>query len=416
MSTRATDRDASGGTRGFPRARVAALGALVGVAWLLAGCSGSSGSDKAAGRVDTSSTTTTTRPPAVVDATIDDGAADVPVDGHIGITVEHGTFDNVEMISGADAAFAHDPGEGLLNDSATGWMSPTDLAPSSPYRIEATVTGADGRTTEHSWDFTTGAPLAEVHTSINVGDGYTYGVGMPIIVTVNTPVPTEQRNAITDRLRVTSEPAVEGGWRWFSESELHWRPRDFWPAHTDVHLDVDFTGLHLGDGVWGVDGRTVDFDIGDAHVSRVDAATHTMDVKINGKTERSFPISTGRDGPDTETRSGIHVVNEKSELVVMDSATIGIPEGDPRYYKVDAEWSVRISNSGEFVHSAPWSVGSQGQANVSHGCVNASPENAKWFYDLTRTGDVVVVVNTSRQLEPWNGYGDWQVPWAEWVN
>ncbi|HET8930389.1 MAG TPA: L,D-transpeptidase, partial [Acidimicrobiales bacterium] len=184
----------------------------------------------------------------------------------------------------------------------------------------------------------------------------------------------------------------------------------------NVHLDVDFTGLHLGNGVWGVDGRTVDFSIGDAHISTVDAGAHTMSVQVNGQVVNTFPVSTGRPGPTTETRSGVHVVNEKSPMVIMDSSTIGIPVDSPEGYKIEAEWSVRISNSGEFVHSAPWSVDSQGHANVSHGCVNASPGNAKWFYDLTQTGDVVQVVNTPRQLEPWNGYGDWQVPWDQWVN
>lgn len=386
-------------------------------AFALGACSGS-GTDArgVSGEPDATAATTTTLPAAVVKSTIDDGATDVPVTSHIGISVEHGTIEDVTLTSGAAAAFGSGPTDGLLNSEATAWMSPTDFAPSSPYRIEATVLGADGESTEHTWDFTTGAPVEELHTSINAGDGITYGVGMPIIVTLNNPAPPELHDAVVERLKVTSEPAVEGGWRWFSDSELHYRPAEFWPAHTSVHLDVDFTGLHLGKGIWGVDGRTVDFTIGDAHVTTVDAATHQMTVRVNGEVVNSFPISTGRPGPTTETRSGVHVVNEKAPLVVMDSSTIGIPVDSPGGYKIDAEWSVRISNSGEFVHSAPWSVGSQGYANVSHGCVNAAPDDAKWFYDMTMTGDVVAVTNTPRQLEPWNGYGDWQIPWAEWVN
>lgn len=389
--------------------------ALITLAALLGACS----SSKAAPSESTTksdATTTTTLPPATITATVTDGATDVPLTSPIGLTVDHGTLDSVDLATDPSATTAPKPGEGVLNADRTGWLSPSDFAPHTPYTIVAEVSGVDGKTSSHRWTFTTGAPVTEVHTTTNVGDGATYGVGMPIVVTLNAPAPALLRKAVTDRLKVTSEPAVTGGWRWESDTEIRYRPKEFWPAHTNVHLNIDFTGLNLGSGTWGVDGRTVNFTIGDSHVSTVDAATHRMSVKVNGVQVNDFPISTGRPGPTTETRSGIHVVNEKSPLVVMDSSTIGIPVNSPGGYKIDAEWSVRISNSGEFVHSAPWSVGSQGYANVSHGCVNASPNDAKWFFDQTQIGDVVQVINTPRQLEPWNGYGDWQIPWDQWVN
>lgn len=399
--------------RAAPRRLVVLLAGLI---LVVAACSGGASGTDGAEPATTRATTTTTLPPAEVTATIDDGATDVSVAAPIGVTVAHGTFESVTLSRGADATFAPEPAEGVLNADRTGWLGPSDFAPNSPYVIEARVAGVDGTSTDHTWNFTTGAATLELHTSTNVGDGATYGIGMPIIVTLNTAVPEALRKAVTDRMQVTSEPAVTGGWRWFTDTEVHFRPAEYWPAHTAVHLNIDFAGLHLGGGVWGVDGRTVDFAIGDAHISVVDAAAHTMSVQVNGQVVNTFPVSTGRPGPTTETRSGIHVVNEKAPMVIMDSSTIGIPVDSPEGYRVEAEWSVRISNSGEFVHSAPWSVDSQGRANVSHGCVNAAPADARWFYDLTMTGDVVQVINTPRQLEPWNGYGDWQVPWDQWVN
>jgi hypothetical protein len=45
-----------------------------------------------------------------------------------------------------------------------------------------------------------------------------------------------------------------------------------------------------------------------------------------------------------------------------------------------AATACRISNSGEFVHAAPWSVAQQGSSNASHGCINLSSDNAKWFF------------------------------------
>ena len=52
----------------------------------------------------------------------------------------------------------------------------------------------------------------------------------------------------------------------------------------------------------------------------------------------------------------------------MNSETVGIAQGSPDAYNIDnVEYAMRVTFSGEFVHAAPWSVGSQGYANVSHG-------------------------------------------------
>ena len=57
---------------------------------------------------------------------------------------------------------------------------------------------------------------------------------------------------------------------------------------------------------------------------------------------------------------------------------------------------MRVTYSGEFIHAAPWSVGSQGYANVSHGCTGMSTANADWLYHMTVRGDVVEYVGTDR--------------------
>ena len=57
------------------------------------------------------------------------------------------------------------------------------------------------------------------------------------------------------------------------------------------------------------------------------------------------------------------------------------------------DYATRITWGGIFVHSAPWSVNQQGNSNVSHGCINLSPTNAKWFFDNVRNGDQVSIVN-----------------------
>ena len=138
-----------------------------------------------------------------------------------------------------------------------------------------------------------------------------------------------------------------------------------------------------------------------------------MKVFENGKLLRTLPITTGK--PGFTTRSGVKVIMEKFETRRMNSETVGIPAGSSEAYDIDdVRWAMRLTNSGEFIHAAPWSVGSQGHANVSHGCTGMSTENAGWLYSLSRRGDVVEYVGTDRPMEPDNGYGDWNISWASY--
>jgi lipoprotein-anchoring transpeptidase ErfK/SrfK len=75
----------------------------------------------------------------------------------------------------------------------------------------------------------------------------------------------------------------------------------------------------------------------------------------------------------------------------MDSRTIGIPLSDPEGYKLTVYNAVRVTWGGVYVHAAPWSVASQGKANVSHGCINLSPDNAAWYYNTVNIGDPIIV-------------------------
>jgi lipoprotein-anchoring transpeptidase ErfK/SrfK len=84
-------------------------------------------------------------------------------------------------------------------------------------------------------------------------------------------------------------------------------------------------------------------------------------------------------------------------------------------YRTDVNWATQISCSGIYVRSAPWSVGSQRYPNTSHGCLNVRPSHALWFYDNTKRGDIVEVLNTlGFTLSGTDGLGDWNIPWEQW--
>ena len=184
---------------------------------------------------------------------------------------------------------------------------------------------------------------------------------------------------------------MPGGWHWFSARELHFRPQQFWP--TGEQVTVERRPRRLGRGQRAV-GRQVEqrvhFTIGDAHVSVANLATHQMTVSDNGRLIAVYPFSGGR--PTDPTMNGTHIVLDRESVVRMVSSTNGIPVNSPDGYDELVYQDVHISDSGEYVHAAPWSVGSQGRTNVSHGCINLSPANALTFFAFSRVGDVVQVV------------------------
>jgi lipoprotein-anchoring transpeptidase ErfK/SrfK len=300
---------------------------------------------------------------------------------------------------------------GRLGGDGRTWVSSGALAPATRYRLAVEAVDAAGTPTRRVTSFTTLRPRAELRAAIMPLEGETVGVGLPIGVWFNQPV--GDRAAVERRLQVVSSEPVKGAWHWFSATEVHYRPRSYWPSGARVTLRALLAGTDAGSGVWGVVDRTVRFRIGDRHVSVVDARTHRMRVTENRRTVRVLPVSTGRER--YPTTNGVHFVIEKTRDKLMDSSTVGIPRDSPGGYYQHVAWSVRISNSGEFVHAAPWSVGSQGRANVSHGCVNLSTSNAAWFFKRTRRGDVVEVVGSPKRPGGSFGVADWNMSWSAWL-
>jgi lipoprotein-anchoring transpeptidase ErfK/SrfK len=334
------------------------------------------------------------------------GATRVALDARARVVATGGRLRAVRVTG----AGGHPLAGGLADDGRT-WVSSGPLAPATRYRVVADAVDEAGAPAKRTTTFTTLRPRAELRAAIMPLDGETVGVGLPIGVWFSEPV--ADRAAVERRLQVTSSRPVTGAWHWFAGNEVHYRPRTYWPSGSRVTLRARLAGTDAGRGVWGVADRTVRFRIGERRVSVVDVRTHRMKVTSGGRTLRVLPVSTGRDR--YPTTNGVHFVLEKTPIKLMDSSTVGIPRNAPGGYYQRVRWSVRISNSGEFVHAAPWSTGSQGRANVSHGCVNLSTANAAWFYRLTRRGDVVEVVGSPKRPGSSFGVADWNMSWSRWL-
>ncbi len=347
--------------------------------------------------------TRTTAPPVVSFAPVAD-QADVRLDAGVAVSVATGRLTAVTVSTGpTDKA----PLSGQLDPAGARWTSTAGaaLAPATKYLVTANVVAKDGSPSVASSSFTTIAPANRVTARVAPLNGSTVGVGHPIALYLSKPV--ADRAAVERRLTVTADPAVAGSWLWVSDTQLRWRPQQYWVPKTKVTFNAALAGVDLGGGTWGTESRSVSFTIGDSHISQIDAATYQMKVMTNGVPERTIPVSLGRE--KYPTKSGVHVVMDKERTTVMDSASFGVPAGSSESYSTKVEWATRISNSGEFVHSAPWSVKDQGRRNVSHGCVNVAPDHAKWFFNYSQLGDVVEITGTPAKIEGTNGFGDWNV-------
>ena len=312
-------------------------------------------------------------------------------------------------VSVTDATGAEVPGE--LANGGTEWHIPAGILElSTQYTVKATVVDRYGTALTQDAAFTTIVPSNVLDYDVSVADGATYGVGMPITITFNKMI--ADRAAVEQRLQVTTSTPVEGSWSWRGDRTVSYRPKEYWPAGVKVSMTADLRGVEPEPGLFGVENTTVNFQTGNAVIATVDAATHMMTVRRNGVVERTVPITTGK--PGWETRSGIKVIMSKQRHVIMDASTLGVDKEDPEYYRLDVDYALRITSSGEFVHAAPWSVASQGVANVSHGCVGLSTANASWFYNSANVGDIVQVINTGRAQDRGNGITVWNESWDSW--
>ena len=345
---------------------------------------------------------------AVVAITPADGAAKVGLTKPIKVTVSKGTLSTVTVTSKQGQTL-----KGTLSDDKLSWTSRGRLAANTTYQVTVQAASADGKPASRSASFTTLTPKGTVTAAITPSDGWNVGVGMPVIVNFSRSVSTANRPAVEAALKVNTDANIEGSWRWFSSQQVQWRPAVYWPSNAKVNVTADLSGVEIQPGLYGsTTERSSDFTIGSAVISTVDVSGHSLTMRKDGKVVRTIPVTTGK--ASMATRNGIKVIMSRETSHRMVSSTIGIKKGTPGYYDILTKYAMRLTYSGEFLHAAPWSTGSQGSANVSHGCTGMSTANAKWLFDHSKVGDVVVYKHSTRKLEWGNGYTAWDMSYAKW--
>ena len=413
-----------------PRYLVAGAGVLA--AAVLTACTSSSSPGSAAigtGGAASSSTSvspaapTSTAParPVRLAITPRSGSRKVNPIAPIRVSAEGGTLTAVSLTNSSGKHVA-----GTMATDRGSWTASEVLGYSKSYTLRSTARNADGKTVTKVSKFATltpdnmTMPYIDTTGGSAMEDGATYGVGM--VVNVHWDEAITNKKAAERTLTVRTKPAVTGSWYWVDDQNVHWRPRHYYKTGTKVTVTAKDFGVDVGHGLYGQADTSTRFRVGAKHVSVADDNTKHVRVYVNDKFVRSMPTSMGRGGSVTIngltitywTQRGTYTVLDKSNPVIMDSRTYGLPFSKGGY-KEPINWATRISTDGVYLHELTATIWAQGNTDTSHGCLNLNPENAEWFFKLSRPGDIVIVKHTGGSpLAVWQN-GDWSVPWKQWV-
>jgi hypothetical protein len=394
-----------------------AASALLGGVLVLTACSG--GDDKASGsggdtsqaKADEAAAKKSSE--AQITITPKDGSNDASINNSAAVTVSKGTLTSVSMTTSDGKAVP-----GALSADKKSWKPTTQLERSTSYKVAAEAKDAAGLVAHENASFTTVSPANSFIGNFTPEDGSTVGVGMP--VSINFDKAITNKAAVQKGITVTSSSGQEVVGHWFNANRIDFRPEAYWQENSTVTLKLALDGVQGANGVYGVQKKTVTFTVGRSQVSTVDVNTQTMTVVRDGRTVRSVPISSG--SPEHTTYNGQMVISEKFVQTRMNGSTVGY---GGEYDISDVPHAMRLTTSGTFVHGNYWyNQGNPpfGRQGTSHGCVGLQDvrgaqgsTTAKWFYDNSLIGDVVVVKNSpDKTVSPDNGLNGWNMSWSEW--
>jgi lipoprotein-anchoring transpeptidase ErfK/SrfK len=334
-------------------------------------------------------------------------ATDVTPVAPVRVEVKDGWFQRVTLTNAEGRPVA-----GALNRDRTTFNTTEPLGYGVSYTWAGSVVGHDGKAVPVAGKFTTIDPSTQVNGQFQLADGQVVGVAAPVIIQFDASI--TDKASVEKALKVTTEPRVEGSWAWLPDevggSRVHYRTKEYYPAGTKVNVDARLYGVDFGDGAFGAQDISLNFEIGRRQVVKAEASSHQIEVITDQGVIMTLPCSYGEaDQPRNVTRSGIHVVTEKYEDFYMSNPAAG-------YSNVHERFAVRISNNGEFIHANPASSGAQGNTNVTNGCINLSTSDAQQYFNSAIYGDPVEVTGTSIELSYADGdLWDWAVSWDEWV-
>ena len=349
----------------------------------------------------------------VLEPSVEDDATGVSVDTIVSVKASQGTVSKVKLSTKAkdkDGDSRTVSVDGAISKDGLSWTADSALDPGSTYKLEMEGKNATDQalvSTKASFKTESLTLDEQTYPTIQPAKGSKVGIGMPVVLTFDLPV--KDKAEFQKHLKVTSTGDQEGTWNWFNSKTVHFRPKEYWKPGTKVKVEANLNGVKAGNGIYGQQSVSTDFTVGRSFITKVNLSTHQAKVYKNGDLVKTIPITGGKAG--WRTRSGTKLIMAKEYNKVMTNEAIGAKED----YRLTAKYALRITNSGEFLHSAPWSMGNLGVRNASHGCTGMSIANSGWLYERTLIGDPVVTTGSNRGIEQGNGWSDWDISYKEFA-
>jgi lipoprotein-anchoring transpeptidase ErfK/SrfK len=338
------------------------------------------------------------------------------------VGIQNGKLNAVTMTNSAGKHVS-----GTLATDGSSWHSTEALGYSKTYEVHATGVDDNGAAVTKTAKITTLTPDNQTMPSIddiygsNLANGATYGVGMVVHISFDESV---NRAKAEKTLHVTTTPSVTGGWYWQDNSNVFWRPQQYYTPGTKVTVSAKVYGVEVGHGLYGQSDQSLSFKIGAKHYAIADAKSHKVKVYFDNKLVRTMPTSMGQGGTTQGkygpiylwTMPGIYTVINHENPAIMSSDSYGLPANSPLGYAPEkVPYATKISTDGIYLHELDATVWAQGHQNVSHGCLNLNQANAKWYYQHSVVGDVVQVVHSGGPRITFDQGGQWSVSWADWL-
>ncbi|MGW1179917.1 Ig-like domain-containing protein [Streptomyces drozdowiczii] len=388
--------------------RPARLALIAGTAVLgvtLTACSGgAAASDRDAGKNGDAAPSKAARASISVNLTGTSAAAGEPVT----VTLAAGKLLEVTVKAGEGEALG-----GRISADGRTWTSDRVAAPGTAYRVEARDTSGGSDTAA----FTTRAADKVNKLTLAPGKNTTVGIAQPLSIVFDNPV--KDKAAVEKALKVSTSNHTEGSWGWLRDysgrDRVDWRPKEYWKSGTRITLDAELNGIDSGSGGgFFVRDYATTFTVGASQVVKVDLDRHRLALERDGRTVMDVPVSGGTPGGDKRSWRGTAVLMAKEGTINMRSETVGLGHT----YDKMVDYSMRLTWSGMYAHAAPWNAAYFGRANHSSGCVGMSDANAAALYGQARVGDPFEITGaeTKGTVAEGNGYGAWNVSWADWRN
>jgi lipoprotein-anchoring transpeptidase ErfK/SrfK len=349
--------------------------------------------------------------PVTFKSNVKKGARNVKVDTVVTVKANWGTLTKIKLTyTNTDRRGQKQQGTvaGKLSEDRTRWTASDRLEPGAVYKLTSVGKNWVDQPKSTTSTFRTQQLRLDEQTypMLYPLKGSHVGIGMPVVLRFDVPV--QNKREFEKKLHVKSSPAQEGTWHWYSSTEVRYRPKNFWKPGTKVSVTADVNGVYAGNGIYGQKSAKTHFKVGRSQITKINLASHVAKVYRNGKHVRTIYVSGGK--PGWQTRSGVKLIMDKLYVTRMTNQMIGAREE----YDFRVKYAMRITNSGEFLHAAPWNAGYFGRVNASHGCVGMSTGNAAWLFNRTLIGDPVITTGTRRGMEYGNGYADWNMSYAKY--